>query len=274
MNIPGSTSVLFSRAEPVWRIASLVPSVTELLFALGLGPWVVARTGYCVHPADAVGRVPKVGGTKTVNLDKLRRLAPTHVIVNIDENRAEDAAAIAAFAPNLIVTHPGAPSDVPGLVDQLQAAFATAPGLPERAAALRQAVQDALSAVSPGQFVPQRALVLIWHAPWMTVARDTYVSRLLAQVGWSTWPAVHGGERGAARYPVLAGDEPWLAEVQQVLLPSEPYAFDDTHVPLARALCPSARVRRVDGEWLTWHGPRTAQALHQLAALAADPGPG
>ena len=88
------------------RIASLVPSLTELLFALGLGPWVVARTGYCTHPADGVAAVPKVGGTKEVNLAKLRRLAPTHALVNVDENRIETAEALRAFVPQVIVTHP------------------------------------------------------------------------------------------------------------------------------------------------------------------------
>ena len=78
------------------RIASLVPSVTELLVALGLASRLVARTGYCIHPANALDGVPKVGGTKDVNLAKLRRLAPTHAIVNVDENRMETAEALRA----------------------------------------------------------------------------------------------------------------------------------------------------------------------------------
>ena len=68
------------------RIASLVPSLTELVAALGLAPLLVARTGFCIHPVDVVRSVPKVGGTKDVDLDKLRRLAPTHVIVNIERS--------------------------------------------------------------------------------------------------------------------------------------------------------------------------------------------
>src|SRR3982751_2067117 len=60
------------RLAPVLRIASLVPSLTELAFALGLGERLVARTGFCVHPGDRVGAVAKVGGTKDVNLAKLR----------------------------------------------------------------------------------------------------------------------------------------------------------------------------------------------------------
>ena len=59
-------------ALPAPRIASLVPSLTELLFALDLGAHVVARTGFCVHPRDA-RRVPKVGGTKDPDLDAAAR---------------------------------------------------------------------------------------------------------------------------------------------------------------------------------------------------------
>ena len=87
------------------RIASLVPSLTELLFALGLGPQLVARTGFCIHPADAVRAVPKVGGTKDVNLAKLMRLAPTHVLVNVDENRLETVQALIRTEGEVILVY-------------------------------------------------------------------------------------------------------------------------------------------------------------------------
>ena len=93
------------------RIVSLVPSLTELLFALGLGAQVVGRTGFCIHPRTAVRTVPKVGGTKDVDLDRLRALAPTHVIVNVDENTRACEQALRAFVPHVIVTHPNAPED-------------------------------------------------------------------------------------------------------------------------------------------------------------------
>jgi ABC-type Fe3+-hydroxamate transport system substrate-binding protein len=247
------------------RIASLVPSLTELLFSLGLGPRVVARTGYCTQPADAVAAVPKVGGTKDVNLAKLRRLAPTHAIVNVDENRAETAAALREFVPQVIVTHPCGPQDVDGLIAQIAGAFASLPGVADRAAALRAELCAELAAM------PERAgvsvLYLIWREPWMTVARDTYISRLLACAGWQTLPAQDGGDHGAARYPTLQGDEPWLAAVREVLLSSEPYAFTSEHVAQAQALCPRARVRLVDGELLSWYGPRTAAGLRYLRQL-------
>lgn len=251
------------------RIASLVPSATELLVALGLAPWLVARTGYCTHPADALRGVPKVGGTKDVNLARLRRLAPTHVVVNVDENRLDTADALRAFVPEVIVTHPCGPEDVPALIDQLAAAFAGLPSVAGRAAALRDELARELAATRPSGPVP--ALYLIWREPWMTVARDTYIARLLARVGWQTWPAVEGGERGAARYPALDGREPWLAQVREVLLASEPYPFGAAHVAEAQALCPGARVRCVDGRLLSWHGASTAEGLRYLRRLRDDP---
>jgi ABC-type Fe3+-hydroxamate transport system substrate-binding protein len=248
------------------RIASLVPSLTELLFALGLGPQLVARTGYCVHPAAGVAAVPKVGGTKDVNLNKLRRLAPTHVLVNIDENRLDTVQALRDFVPHVVVTHPCAPQDVDGLVAELAQTFDAAPGVAARADALRAELRSELAATSAAADMP--VLYLIWREPWMTVARDTYISRLLAHVGWRTLPAADGGPHGAGRYPTLAGDEPWLAGVREVLLSSEPYAFDASHLEEARALCPQARVRLVDGELLSWYGPRTAAGLRYLRTLA------
>src|SRR5437762_6506681 len=103
--------VAHSPADSTPRIASLVPSLTELLFALALGPYVVARTGFCVHPKPDIVRVPKIGGTKDPDLVRLAALAPTHLIVNIDENRRETVDAARAFTPNVIVTHPADPID-------------------------------------------------------------------------------------------------------------------------------------------------------------------
>jgi len=253
------------------RIASLVPSVTELLAALGLAPQLVARTGYCTHPAAALAGVPKVGGTKDVNLAKLRRLAPTHVIVNVDENRRETAEALRAIVPEVIVTHPCSPEDVDRLIAQVAQAFAALPGVTERAAALRQELQTELAATRPDGRPERAALYLIWRGPWMTVARDTYIARLLARVGWHTLPATAGGDHGAARYPVIRGDEPWLGEVDEVLLSSEPYAFGTAHVAEAQALCPQARVRLVDGRLLSWYGAATAEGLRYLRSLASSP---
>jgi ABC-type hemin transport system substrate-binding protein len=258
--------------SPGPRIASLVPSLTELVVALGLGRHLVARTGFCIHPMPALRAVPKVGGTKDVNLPKLRRCAPTHVLVNVDENRRELVDVLRAWPPGerpqILVTHPRAPEDVPALIAQLAAPFESMEGVAGRAKALVDDLRRELELTRPAARRVQRVLYLIWREPWMTVARDTYIARLLARVGWSTLPDLQGGDHGAARYPALRGDESWLAEVERVLLSSEPYRFDASHVAAAQALCPAARVQLVDGEALSWFGARTAAGLRYLRTLA------
>jgi ABC-type Fe3+-hydroxamate transport system substrate-binding protein len=252
------------------RIASLVPSATETLVALGLGPRLVARTGFCIHPAEVVAAVPKVGGTKDVNLEKLKKLAPTHVVVNVDENRLDTAEALRTFVPEVIVTHPRRPEDNLALFEQLRAAFADQPGVDERAAALSAEFSAALARCRAQASPGERVLYLIWREPWMTVARDTYIATLLAEVGWRTWPAVQGGEHGAGRYPALSGAEPWLADIDRVLLSSEPYRFGPAHAAEAQALCPQARVQLVDGELLSWWGARGAAGLDYLREISAS----
>ena len=106
-----ASGVAHSPAGPAARIVSLVPSLTELLFELGLGDQVVGRTGFCIHPRAQLRTVEKVGGTKDVKLERVRALEPTHLIVNMDENRRETVDELAAIIPHIIVTHPNTPRD-------------------------------------------------------------------------------------------------------------------------------------------------------------------
>ena len=251
-------------AGPAPRIVSLVPSITELLFDLGLGPYVTGRTTFCVHPRDAVRSVPRVGGTKTVRLDRLRDLEPTHVIVNVDENRKEDVEAIESFAPNVIVTHPLGPGDNPGLYRLIGSIF----GREEAAGRLAARFAAALAAVgeAAARLPPHRVLYLIWKEPWMTVSRDTYISRTLALVNWET--AAHDPE---VRYPEVKLDERLLSEVDLVLLSSEPYPFKPRHAELVRAAPGGSRPRLalIDAEMVSWYGSRAIPGLRYLAGFAA-----
>jgi ABC-type Fe3+-hydroxamate transport system substrate-binding protein len=249
------------RAGADVRIACLVPSLTELLFALGLGERVVARTGFCVHPRDAVRRVPKIGGTKDPDLARLRELAPTHLVVNVDENRREVAEAAARFVPHVIVTHPEAPDDNV----RLYALFGAIFGREGEAAALvahyreaREALERAVAALPR-----ERVLYLIWRDPWMTVARNTYVSATLALAGLDTMP-----QRATRRYPEVAPDAPEWREAARILLSTEPYAFRPRDaVALARER--GRPVELIDGEWTSWYGPRAIAGLRALAGFRA-----
>jgi len=251
-------------SEP--RIVSLVPSITELLFDLGLGPFVAGRTTFCVHPRPAVEAVPRVGGTKTVRLDRLRRLRPTHVVVNVDENRKRDVDAIESFVPEVIVTHPLGPGDNPGLFRLLGAIFgreAEAEALADGFAAGMRGLREAAAGLAP-----RRVLYLIWKEPWMTVSRDTYISRTLALVHWET--AAHDP---GVRYPEVGLDEGLFAGVDLVLLSSEPYPFKPAHAALVRA-APGGNavpIALIDAEMVSWYGSRAIRGLRYLADFAADP---
>ena len=241
------------------RIVSLVPSITELVCDLGLAARLVGRTGFCVHPREDVRRLPKVGGTKDVDLDKLRALRPTHVIVNVDENREEDARAIAGFVPELIVTHPLAPLDNLALYRLIGGIF----GREDQAEALCAEFEAAYAALQSAarSFAPDRVLYLIWRDPWMTVSPDTYVSRMLALVRWETVPA-----HCSARYPEIQLDQGVLDGADPVLLSSEPYPFRVGHVAELRAdpLLAQKRIALIDGAMTAWYGSRAIEGLRYL----------
>jgi ABC-type Fe3+-hydroxamate transport system substrate-binding protein len=243
-------------AAPNARIVSLVPSITELLCDLGLAPQLVGRTGFCIHPADVVRNIPKVGGTKDVNIEKIRKLAPTHLVVNIDENEKPTVDKLAEFVPNIVVTHPIEPRDNLALVQLMGGVFCAQ----ERADAWCGEFERELAQVQAGR--PQRVLYCIWTDPWMTVSRDTYIARMLALIGWSI-PVI-----GDVRYPSFQWSDALVHDVDQVLLSSEPYRFTEEHVDaLERQI--GKPVQLVDGEMMSWYGSRALQGIRYLKGLAA-----
>jgi ABC-type Fe3+-hydroxamate transport system substrate-binding protein len=241
------------------RIVSLVPSVTELLCDLGLAGWLVGRSGFCIHPAGTVRAIPKVGGTKDVNIEKIRRLAPTHLVVNIDENEKPTVDALAAFIPHVIVTHPLAPRDNLGLYRLLGGIFGAQPEA-ERLCAAFEEEYRVLAALPPQ---PARSvLYCIWQDPWMTVSRDTYIARMLALAGLRQWPAPDTDRR----YPVFAWSQALADQIDEVLLSTEPYRFTEAHVDaIERQTGKPARL--VDGEMLSWYGSRAIAGLRYLRGL-------
>jgi len=257
-----AAGTLHQRADGAARIVSLVPSITELICDLGLAGQLVGRTGFCVHPRATLRTVPKVGGTKDVDLAKVRALAPTHVLLNIDENEKPITAALAQFVPHLIVTHPLGPLDNPPLYRLFGGIF----GYEHAAEALCAQFQRAHDALAQAAraWPRQRVLYLIWKHPWMTVSRDTYISRTLALAGWDTVPA------GAARrYPRVELDEVLLRDVELVLLSSEPYRFRARHVAELQALAAmrGKTVALIDGEMTSWYGSRAIAGLDYLRRL-------
>lgn len=250
-------------AENDCRIVSLVPSLTELLFDLGLGEYMVGRTGFCIHPRDQVKGVPKVGGTKDVKVNELLKLKPTHLLVNIDENRRDIVEKMAESVPHIIVTHPCTPEDNIDLYRLIGGIFGKETPAEDLASGLRQELNRLQEMRNE---LPQyRVLYLIWREPWMTISRDTYISGMLSLINWITV-----NPETNERYPVIENFEEIAGESDLVLLSSEPYRFREQHVRECRELALGAGVMQVDGELLSWYGSRAVQGLRYLGELAKN----
>jgi ABC-type Fe3+-hydroxamate transport system substrate-binding protein len=245
------------------RIVSLVPSITELLFDLGLGASVVGRTAFCVHPQGQVRRARSVGGTKQVNFTKLRALAPTHVIVNIDETPRGLADDIAALGCAVVVTHPIEPEDNLALFRLIGGLF----GRDAAAEALCERFEAALATLTAAaESLPDQAvLYLIWKDPWMTVSPETYISRMLALVHWRTVP-----RSAAIRYPAVELGEEILAGCARVLFSSEPFPFTERHLEAFGQAFPAhaGKAALIDAEKVSWYGSRAIAGLDYLSELA------
>jgi ABC-type Fe3+-hydroxamate transport system substrate-binding protein len=238
------------------RIVSLVPSLTEWLFALSLVERIVGVTDFCLHPADLVAHKPKLRGTKNPNRPAIVALQPDLVLASKEENRQRDvdalhAAGIPAYVTD-IVTVANAIKQLALLADLLGAHNAAQPLLHN----MRQAY-----AALPQPQRRSRVLALIWREPWMAIGADTYAGDLLERCGAHNVGAELGG-----RYPRFPLDLLPSLALDQILLLSEPYAFGEQDLPPLQAHF-SGPINFVDGELLTWYGPRIGLALRTFGAL-------
>jgi ABC-type Fe3+-hydroxamate transport system substrate-binding protein len=257
MPLTDALGTLHARA-PDARIVSLVPSITELLCELGLAPQLLGRTGFCIHPAGLVGAIAKVGGTKDVHIEKIRKLAPTHLVVNIDENEKPTVEALAEFVPHIVVTHPMGPRDNVPLARLMGGIFGAEARAEAWCADFEQAYAR-LQATPKGP--PATVLYCIWQDPWMAISADTYIARMLDEIGWRT------PQLGAVRYPSFAWSEALVAGIDGVLLSSEPYRFTQAHADaLERQI--GKPVHLVDGEMMSWYGSRALAGMDYLRELA------
>ena len=236
------------------RVVSLVPSQTELLAGLGLDAEVVGLTRFCVHPAAWKGRKAVVGGTKTVDPDKVRALAPDLVIANREENVREQVEAVATFAPVWVT----GVADVPGALAMVRQVGALV-GRGGRGRALADEIAAGFDALPA--WPPLRALYLIWRGPWMSVGGDTFIADVMARASLASVTADRD------RYPALDDGEIAALAPDVVLLSSEPYPFAEKHLAEVQALAPGARVVLVDGEPFSWYGTRLLQTPDALRAL-------
>lgn len=247
---------------PARRIVSLVPSLTESLAELGAAGSLAGVTDWCWYPAEVVAPLPKVGGTKTPHLDRIRDLQPDLILVNEEENRREDVEALAADFPCL-VTFPRTVADNIDLVTLLGAITgqeATAAVWTSRMRSLEAQVRATMQ-----QRAVRSLAYLIWRKPYMTINRDTYVHSVLELLHCANpWGAATN------RYPAITLEELESEDPDMVCLSSEPFPFEAKHVAEYQTLLPASRAVQQgqvfvdDGTLYCWYGTRWVRALEHF----------
>ena len=239
---------------PLKSIVSLVPSLTELLFDLGLGDHVSGRTRFCIHPKEKVDRVPIVGGTKNPRLDKICEIKPDLIIANKEENRQEDIEELKRDFDVYV-------SEISNINEALFTIhdIGWKCGVEEKAKNLIREIQERMEHVPDEK--PMTAAYMIWRDPWMTVGGDTYIHAVMEH--WK----LENIFADKTRYPTITLEALSYKKPKVILLSSEPYPFKEKHIKEVGDVCKGSNIILVNGEWFSWYGSRMVKAFEQLNVL-------
>lgn len=237
------------------RIISLVPSITELLYDLGLEDRVAGITKFCVHPDHWFRTKTRVGGTKNIKIDTIQGIAPDLIIANKEENVKEQIEILARQFP-VWVTDISSYDDALEMIIQLGQITSKE----EAATQLSNKIQTAFNAI-PTDNEKIRTAYLIWKEPWMTVGGDTFIHDMMDKAGLVN---VFGIEQ---RYPFITLEKLQASRPELVLLSSEPYPFRQKDIEQLEPLLPDTRILLADGEIFSWYGSRLLHAATYFQQL-------
>ncbi|MDR3695068.1 helical backbone metal receptor [Mucilaginibacter sp.] len=239
------------------RIISVVPSQTELLFYLGLDEAIVGITKFCIHPEDKVKNVEKIGGTKQLDIEKIKALKPDLVIANKEENERSQIEELMNFCPVWI-------SDIFTLADALdmveRVGELTGKGPEAKILSNKITQQFSLLTIQRSNL---KTAYFIWRKPYMVAGKNTFIDRMLDYCG-----LINVFEQN--RYLEVDAKSIIEANPDLILLSSEPYPFKEKHITELKAIVPNAIIRLVDGEMFSWYGSRLLNAAPYFEKLLPD----
>lgn len=238
------------------RIVSLVPSQTELLVDLGLEKSIVGVTKFCVHPTSLRKKKTVVGGTKTINIKKIKALKADIILCNKEENTKEIVETCLQFAPTH-VSNIFTIDDVVALINQYGEIFDCV----SKSSEIRNELNKKLTDFQ--QFIKNKKTIkiayFIWKNPWMVAGNNTFINHLLQL---NNFENVFGNK---TRYPEI--DVFKLPVLDTILLSSEPYPFQEKHILELQNTLPKAKVLLVDGEMFSWYGSRLLKSFDYFKIL-------
>ncbi len=228
------------------RIISVVPSITELLFDLGLREEVVGITKFCVHPEEWFRTKQRVGGTKQLKIDLIKSLQPDLIIANKEENTQSDIDALTAFTQVYI-------SDIK-TIDDAYKMMADVGDLTNKKSAAEKLTAEIKTAFRdfslPLGESRRGALYFIWRDPYMIAGGDTFISEMMNQAGFEN-AAAH-----FKRYPTLSESEICNLQFEIIFLSSEPFPFKQKHIDEMQKIFPDKKIILANGEMFSWYGSR------------------
>ena len=237
------------------KIISLVPSQTELLYDLGLDEEVCGITKFCIHPSHWKYSKEIIGGTKKINIERIRTIEPDLILGNKEENEKDQIELLAHDYPTWI-------SDVKNLEDALLMirSVGELTGKSNRAVEMATLIAQKFSVfMMAGN--PVASAYLIWRRPYRVAASETFINEMMKCCGLIN----AFGEK--SRYPEITIDELKRTSCSIVLLSSEPYPFSEKHRVELESQLKQTRVMLVDGEMFSWYGSRLLPAADYLQSL-------
>ncbi|RNA62922.1 cobalamin-binding protein [Chryseobacterium nematophagum] len=238
------------------KVVSLVPSITEALFDLGLTEKeVIGRTKFCIHPQEKVKNVPIIGGTKNINIEKITALKPDIILANKEENNKKQVEALMHHS-KVIVTNIEDIEDNYHLLKTLGTLF----NKEEKAQLFNLKIQTILNQTKLSSTL--KVAYLIWKNPYMTVGSDTFIHKILSEIGFENI------FKDKTRYPEISIED--LAETDLIMLSSEPFPFKEQHIKEIHQFYPDKKIIIVDGEAFSWYGTHIAKCEDYFKELMSE----
>lgn len=229
------------------KIISVVPSQTELLFDLGLGENVVGITKFCIHPKEQTSTKIKIGGTKNLNIEKIRVLQPDIIFANKEENTKEQIE-ILSLEFNVWT------SDISNFESAIQMILmiGEVTGKSHEAHDLIKSIKSLFNLLPLS--VKKTCIYLIWNRPIMTIGGDTFINDMLERAGYLNLV------ENKNRYPTISEADIIELKPDLLFLSSEPYPFNEEHINYYQTVLPNTQIMLVDGELFSWYGSRMLHA--------------
>ncbi len=165
--------------QPVNRIVSLAPSLTETVYALGLQDHLVGDTDYCDYPPEARKKT-KVGGAINPSLEQIAALHPDVVLVT-SLNRFETLHALESLGISAYATDPHTVDEIVASSKKL----ADVLGAPGAGATVAEGMRRQLADLQHrlGVAPVKRVLFVVWTQPLISVGKHTFIADALRLAG-------------------------------------------------------------------------------------------